>query len=701
MKYTVTAFFLLLSFLSLGQQSYTFDQSISIISGEENVPIPFSPGINAAQFQEMDTNGDGQEELVIWDINSRRILVFAVEEEGFRYLPEMAFYFPSDVNGFLVLADFDGNGKKDLFTSSPFGIKAYRNITPAGGRFPQWEVAQNFLRLDNGSNVTANNLDTPLFIDVDGDGDLDILTFNFAVGDYIEFYRNTSVERKGVADIDGFAFPEARWGGFEFCDCGTFSFGVTCAGMPIGMADEDMPQARIEHAGGHSLLYRDFDGDGTKDLLMGQDECNTLYFLPNKGTNDNPVFDEFSLEVPGFGSLPEYPVFHAAALWKGNLLVSSLASGTAGTFQADYAQNIFLSDGQDGFTPFLQESMLDLGENSRPFFKGFASDGELIVTANSFYNGKVVGKANRFSVNENEWVLEDDDFLALSELDLLDLRYQEFRTPQGQTTYWVTGTDTVNFALVRRFYYSERADFSERKEIQLPSLQVFPLDQIELFSFEARNYILLARQTGELVLFLFDLGTGTASLEERQFLGFSDNPANRNLNVHVIPGSRPSLYAVDQRGVLTHIADFMNQNQRETVQIKGLGEGELRQSRLGRITSITSVPRPFEDARDLILGSSGGGLEYLENEVSQLIPGEEIQLRVFPNPSNGIFSVLSSKRLTMRMISSMGQVLTEDREIPASSNVTFQFGFLAPGVYILDFVSEEGDRVTKKLIIKP
>src|SRR5690606_8362699 len=224
--------------------------------------------------------------------------------------PMLQYAFPSDINGFLILEDFDGDGKKDLFTSSPFGIKVYKNITVAGS--PQWEVAQEFLRLDNKANLQMNNLDIPSIMDIDGDGDLDIVTFNFASGDYLEFFKNTSMERNGKPGVDGFASPVRRWGGFEFCGCDNFSFGQTCAGNPISQRLPEGAASRIEHAGGHSLLLHDFNGDRTLDLVMGQDECNTLYYLPNQGSNEQPEFRSYSRSLPQVGALPEFPVFHAA-----------------------------------------------------------------------------------------------------------------------------------------------------------------------------------------------------------------------------------------------------------------------------------------------------------------------------------------------------------------------------------------------------
>lgn len=703
MKYAFFFFFFLSSLFLTAQQTFTFDQSLKIKIDGQNLPLPFAVGINAAQIQEMDTNGDGKEEIVIWDINSRRILVFENIEEGFRYLPEMAYYFPNDINGFLVLADFDGDGKKDLFTSSPFGIKAYRNVTAAGGAVPRWEVAQNFLRLDNGSNVQANLLDIPVIKDIDGDGDLDIVTFNFVLGDYLELYRNTSVERKGLPDIDGFAFPVARWGGFEFCTCGQFSFGITCGGIPINEAPaNELSGARIQHAGGHSVLYSDFNGDGIFDLLIGQDECGVLYFLPNEGTNINPVFREFSNSLPEYGALPQFPIFHASYLKNERLLISSNSSDAAGVFNADFSRNIFeLTKGQTEIRPFLQADILDLGENSRPFFKGFRNSGELVLTANVHSQGRTIGKAFRFLMEEEVFELIDEDYLNLSQFNLSDIQYSEFRTVSGRNTYWFSGVDTLNFLPRRRVFFGFSNDIGDLREITVPNTGIRAQDFMAFFSYENQDYFLLARQTGELVLFSLDVNAGNQlTLVSRDFLGFSDNPANRNLNVHVLEGNRPALYAIDQRGILVFIEDFMNQDQRQTVAIS-FKENETGPTRMGRNTWITSIPQPFSQERDLILGNTAGGLEYLKFKSGSLPPGEgEFLVRIYPNPNNGLFKILSSEDGTARLVSTLGQVMKEGIEIKANREIDIDALFLSPGVYILQLTNINGQRLSRKIVVR-
>lgn len=684
-----------------GQQVFEYPKSFSVTIDGKELQAPFSGGINAAQFQTLDVDGDGVDELVVWDINARRVSVFKVLESGFHHIPELSYTFPEDVNGFLVLADYDRDGRKDLFTSSPFGIRVYRNTTPSESTTPQWTLVQNFLRLDNGSNLQANNLDIPLILDLDGDGDLDIATFNFASGDFLEFYLNTSMERKGTPDVDGFAFPEFRWGGFEFCDCGQFSFGVTCNGLPLSsMPSHEGSEQRIQHAGGHSLLYADFDGDGVFDLLLGRDECSSLYYLPNKGSTFQPVFDEFFTEMPTYGALPEFPVFHTAFLWRDELIVSSNSSEFAGAFRSDYSTNVFaIAPFTNSKSLFLQDEMIDLGENSRPFFKGFQTDGELIVTGNRVFDSGVRGHAQRWSIQEDVWELVDDDYLQLSRLRLSDIQYQEFLSVSGRQTYWISGYDTINNIVRRKVWMGDSPQFEQMREIQIPETGIRPLDHLDLFSWEGKDYVLLARQTGELVLFEANLSDiPQLRLVERSFLGFNDSPAARNLTVHVVQGSRLDMYAVDQRGIIQFIPDFMNQSERQAIEVRLPNEQQVS-TRLGRNTWMSSIGKTFGGERDLVLGTTAGGLEILRMIAGGGNTIEGLQVKVFPNPSEGLLTIVSSEAGEFTVYNSLGQQVRANASIPANSQLTVDLQHVAPGIYFVRIRASSGSWVTKKVMI--
>ncbi len=679
----------------LAQQVVELDQGKTIHLKGQVLTNGFSLGINSAQIQTLDLTGDGKEEWVVWDINSRQLQVFEKKGEQFLVRPELSYFFPTDVSGFLVLADFDRDGKKDLFTSTALGVKAYRN-TSSGSQI-SWTLAQNFLRLEGANNIPANNLDTPLLQDLDGDGDLDLLLFNFAVGDYLEYYRNTSIERKGSSDIDGFAFPVRHWGGFEFCGCGQLSFGLTCDGRSLATATFPLNQARVQHAGGHSLLYRDFTGDGIPDLLMGREECSTLYFLPNVGSSSNPKFTSFSKELPGFGSLPEFPRFQVGQFLEESLLVSLNTNETAAAFGVDFAQSIVrLEKGTGKILPILQDQVLDLGENTRPFFNGTSFSGELLVTANGKKGTKVLGQAYRMQYTGTQLELVEDDYLGLSGLNLLDLSLLDYTSVAKEKHLLVLGTRISSIGVPAPVLLKRMG--ANWEEFTLAGLNLRLGDQLSLVGYQGKDQLLVAAQNGSLTQYEVDLTARSVRLLASNFLGFQDNPANRNLNVTVRGGERPDLYSVDQTGRIYRTRDFLNAPVREEVLVR-IQNQELPM-RLGRSNWLAVVNSSLGEEDDLILGTRGGGLLYLSAVSSGGGSAGEFSVTAFPNPSSGSFQVVSTLSATGRLITSLGQVLLSEIVLPARRTVLVDIPNLAPGMYFLQLQTKDKQAVVKKIWVK-
>ncbi|WP_143962341.1 T9SS type A sorting domain-containing protein [Litoribacter populi] len=694
MKYPLVFTFLLLYTSTYSQQLFEFNTSVQLEIEGNTLINPYAGGINAAQFQTLDVTGDGNEELIVWDRNTRNLLVFEEIEGQHVHRPELTYLFPLDLGGYLILADFDNNGQKDLFTSSPFGIKAYKNTAPAGSP-PTWEVASEFLRLENNSNLQANNLDIPVIIDLDGDGDLDILTFNFATGDYLEYFENTSVERTGRPGIDGFVRKTIRWGNFEFCGCEHFAFGFTCGGNPIQEAHTG-ENLRTEHLGGHSLLLHDFTGNGAVDMLLGQDQCNTLYFLPNTGTNTEPEFNSFSTSLPGLGELPEFPIFHVGSLYKNDLLISTNASSQAQEYGIDFSTSIkrFIGEG-DGWAaqgqPFLQSDMVDLGENARPLFRGNQQDGELLVTSNQSIGESTVGAITRFTLGQDGFVLSDRDYLNFSQLGFLDLQLLE-----TDGYYFFSGVQIINFSPVRKLFWSRNGfQHVAENEISLPEISLRGNDHLEFFKEDGNHYLLVSRQTGELILFRANLSDSPSfALLERNYLGFGDNPVNRNRAVKVVGND---LYATDQRGILTHYPNFRqgaNGND-NLLQINGAATI----TRLGRSTWVSSIPSSLGGNEDLLLGTGAGGLIYL-SPLGDQGNGEpsRLQIKVYPNPTTDVVQVITSLTGELQLINPMGQILQDGLPIQSQRLTEIDLKQYPKGIYIIRVLSPDGGRASKKVI---
>ncbi|MDG1279452.1 MAG: FG-GAP-like repeat-containing protein [Algoriphagus sp.] len=687
-------FLFIISAGAKAQENYSLKNDLSIDLSGEILSAPFAGGINSAQIQTIDLTGDGKEEWAIWDINSRQLQVFEKSGDGFTHLPELSYLFPTDISGFLKLVDFDGDGKKDLFTATALGIKAYKNTSQ--GNQLSWSLAQNFLKLDGSGNIQVNNLDTPLIQDLDGDGDLDLVIFNFASGDFLEFYKNTSIERKGIADLDGFEFPVRFWGNFVFCGCSEFTFGQTCQGSPIAPNSRIDENQRIQHAGGHSILYKDFDGDGVNDLVLGRDECSSLYFLPNGGTNANPIFESFKTEIPGYGKFPEFPLFHIGQLIEDELIISLNTNESAFNYAIDFQNSIVkLSSNGNLTSPYLQDQILDLGENSRPFFKGNKNSGTLIFTSNQFKNGEIKSKVSTFAFRNNSFISQEIGADMLGNLQILDAQYLEFKDKTNQSYQFYNGVIFENNIPKQQLYEV----FSDGvKPLSISGYEPKIGDYLQFFGYSQNDYLLVAKQNGGLDLYEMNFNSLTATVQEIDFLDFSDNPANRNLNVAVLQKDKPDLYAIDQRGILVKVKDFMNSDLREEVLVT-VGIQNFP-TRLGRNTWIAVVNPLFSEAPDLILGTKAGGMIYFKSTDNQNSGSDEFQLKVYPNPSSGPIKIITNLAAKGRLVNAMGQILLEDIDIPANTTVEIQSQFLTPGLYILNLEVDGRFTESRKIWIR-
>jgi len=453
----------------------------------------------------------------------------------------------------------------------------------------------------------------------------------------------------------------------------------------------------VQHAGGHSLLYRDFTGDGIPDLLMGREECSTLYFLPNIGTSSNPKFTSFSKELPGFGSLPEFPRFQVGQFLEESLLVSLNTNETAAAFGVDFAQSIVrLEKGTGKTLPILQDQVLDLGENTRPFFNGTSFSGELLVTANGKKGTKVLGQAYRMQYTGTQLELVEDDYLGLSGLNLLDLSLLDYTSVAKENHLLVLGTRISSIGVPAPVLLKRMG--ANWEEFTLAGLNLRLGDQLSLVGYQGKDQLLVAAQNGSLTLYEVDLTARSVRLLASNFLGFQDNPANRNLNVTVHGGERPDLYSVDQTGRIYRTRDFLNTPVREEVLVRI--QNQEFPMRLGRSNWLAVVNSSLGEEDDLILGTRGGGLLYLSAASSNGGSAGEFSVTAFPNPSSGSFQVVSSLPATGRLISPLGQVLLSEIILPSRRAVLLDIPNLASGMYFLQLQTEDKQTVVQKIWVR-
>ena len=369
-------------------------------------------GLDACAVYPFDLDKDGKDDLLLYDRSANRLRAFVYRDDQWRHSPYHESLFPQEkMYGWVVVEDFDGDGKKDLFLKSVLGIGVYRQTDsqqPFGFELVQDPVyAQGEIQQ---INIQVASQDIPGIVDVDMDGDLDILVYNFNVGEDIRWYKNFSMENSGKPGIEMKLF-DGRWGDFKECDCGLFSYNNEQCG-PEGNSG-----ARLQHIGGKSLHWEDIDNDGDLDLWSGQEQCPELYFLENKGIASQAAIKDFTLPYNEY--FPEgflYPTIGFVDLnrdGKKDKVIGTNIDDGQGT-EIDFSQSIFRVSGT-GIQPFLQNQMIDLGEQAIPCVWDVDEDGDmdLLVSYKKFGVCALARFENEGSQQEPLFVWKEDDFFGL------------------------------------------------------------------------------------------------------------------------------------------------------------------------------------------------------------------------------------------------------------------------------------------------
>ena len=354
---------------------------------------PWAGGLNACQFGRMDLDGDGRKDLLAFDRHGDRLLCFinkgAEGEINYKNAPEYQRAFP-EMHGWAVFADYDGDGHEDIFTYSKgwAGIKVYRNVSTAEHLGFEPVVSPYLTSWQGGGevNILSTEADYPAVVDIDGDGDLDILTFG-VMGTFIEKHQNLSMERYGCLDSLVFERTDQCWGRVGESEEDNVMYLDTCLfGYGIIMNRDD-----IRHRGA-TVTVRDMNGDGLLDLLLADVDYPGLTLLLNGGDDEKALMvsqnDNFPLSYPV--NLPSMPVpFFTDINNDGvdDLLVSPFDPNPMASVGVESIW-LYLNHGTDEHPDyqfysksFLQETMIDVGKGAYPTFTDWDGDGlvDLIV----------------------------------------------------------------------------------------------------------------------------------------------------------------------------------------------------------------------------------------------------------------------------------------------------------------------------------
>lgn len=334
----VALLFIVLS--SVGQfvfaQNPTFQRlNIPVKNGSQVLSNPFAGGLNTPQLSPVDLNNDGIKDLFIFDRSGNVVLTYlntgVAGQTSYVYAPEYIDNFPV-MQDYAMMRDFNKDGAADIFTASTaFGtqeIQVYEGyydnnrlkFKPFRFHYPTCPTCNPFYIYYPDENpgfwntLTVVPTDFPSIDDVDGDGDLDIVSFEPAAGGNVYWWENTSVEQGFGVDSLHFVLKDRCWGkfyesGMDMCRNSLSPSPDICMHMLTGGGGVD-DRDELLHPGSTLAVY-DQDGDGDMELITGDISFDCFNMMTNGGTPEAAWMVAQDTAFPSYDTPVDLPSFPA------------------------------------------------------------------------------------------------------------------------------------------------------------------------------------------------------------------------------------------------------------------------------------------------------------------------------------------------------------------------------------------------------
>lgn len=410
-----------------GQYSFERVYSIPVTKNNTLLTRAWEGGLNHPICSNVDFNNNGVKDLAVFDKTGNRLVVF--KDESLIFEP---IHLNIDLKKWVLFRDYNCDGLMDIFTGTTGGIKVYKNT----GLF-EFVLASTLLQSDLGSftsNLNVLNEDIPGIIDIDRDGDLDILTFNIN-GVTIEFHENISKNKTGKCGLD-FKLNNSCWGIFEENP----STNLIVLNQPCKLPYQPMNRSNGLHAGS-TITTLDQDKNGAIDLLLGDISFNSLTFLQNGGSNLSSNISTKDESFPNYNTPVNINLFPYASYVdvnhddKNDLVICSNNDGVGENASVHLYQNTGVV--QDTFTyntsSFLVNQMLDFGRNAYPIFVDENQDGltDLLIGNNGLnLDGEKLGRLT---------LLRNTGSTASPAFEVIDENYLNFESSEETYLYPTIG----------------------------------------------------------------------------------------------------------------------------------------------------------------------------------------------------------------------------------------------------------------------
>lgn len=732
---------LLFLFIGISASAQSFEQIYpTFIQNGQQLKEATVGGLSSPQFSEVDLNNDGILDLFIYDKIGGVSLTYinggAPNQIDYQYAPIYQKNFP-DLVEWVLLRDYNGDGIQDIFaySSTPGvpGIEVYTGYYDAQNRisFQQQKVSDrdyNILEYPGSSRdnyLYVSNVDYPAIDDIDGDGDLDVVTFNSS-GGIVELYENQSVERGFGLDSLIYILEDRCWGKFYESGIGKE---VDLSPMPgeCALNLSNTPPHKTNLHRGSTLLTLDLDNDGDKEVILGDVSFTNLNLVINGGSAENAYMVEQDIAFPSNDVPVDLPLFPAVFSldidndgMKDLLVSPNLGNDIGETYEVVWFYKNMATNENPVYElqrkDLFVKDMIDFGTGAQPVFVDYNQDGlqDLVVGNKSFFvpggmrNARVYLYLNTGTASNPTYELASDDLFNLNVYSQSAWRFSPtFGDLDGDGDL-----DALIGEVFGNLFYAENIAGAGKPFEFNPA--IFGYQNIDVGQ-SSRPQIIDVDRDG-----LLDLVIGERNVNLNYFKNtgtltnpiFSEDPTNnffgkvdtRGPN-QVTGYGTPTLLEID--GAYQLLVGTESGKMLQYTDLEGNLDGTFIQTSadFGEIKVGGEIHAAFADINndgflEAAIGNTRGGLTFfktsLKNQLTSIDPIDNASFfTITPNPSFQYLKIDlpdAVKPTHLNIYSTNGQLLLAH---PFANEIAIVD--LAKGIYVLEVVTSMG-RMTQKFV---